>query len=253
MKKILQKILILLLLIITINCAPKTKSKYEGYNDQQLYDKALQAMEKKKWEQARELLKYLIENYYDSKLIMPAKLALADSYFKQGGIENYIVATQLYEEYLKFYPSSIQADYAQYQIGLCYFHQINKPGRDQTNTMKTITSFNKLIENYPRSAYIQSAQEYIIKAYKNLNNHYLTIAKFYLKKKKWEPALNRLEEIIKTSPKESITAEIYYYYAETLEKAGRKEDSKMYYLLLQEKYPRSKYAIQSRKKISQGS
>ncbi len=254
MKSIIKSIYIFIaitIIITLINCGSKQKKlKYEGYTDQQLYDKAMQYMEKKKWEQSRELLKYLMENFYDSQLLMSAKLAYADTFFKQGGMENYIISEQQYEEYIKLYPSSINADYAQFQIALCNYNQISKPGRDQINTYKTINAIKKLIENYPRSSYIQEAQKYLIKAYENLNNHQMKIIKFYLKRKKWEPAISRFEEILLTSPKESITAEIYYYYAETLQKVGRIEDSKIYYMLLQEKFPRSKFAILAKEKAA---
>lgn len=244
MKKLLITSIIIIIMLTIISCAAKRmKPKYEGYTDQQLYDKGIELMNKKKWDKARDLLKYLIENFYQSKLIMDAKLALADSYYKQGGIENYIVAVQQYEEFIKFYPSSVKADYAQFQIGICYYNQMNKPGRDQTNTYNSINALKKLIENYPRSSYIQAAKDYLIKAYINLNNHQLAIIRFYLKHKKWDATINRFEEMLNNSPKESITAEIYYYYAKTLQKVGRQEDSKIYSMLLIEKFPTSKYSI----------
>lgn len=250
MKKILLTSIIIIIMLTIISCAAKNKkSKYEGYTDQQLYDNAIELINKKKWDKARDLLKYLLDNFYQSKLIMDAKLALADSYYKQEGIENYIVAVQQYEEFIKLYPSSVKADYAQFQIGICYFNQIGKPGRDQTNTYNAIDAFKKLIENSPRSSFIQEAKDYLIKSYINLNNHQLAIIKFYLKYKKWDVAINRFEEILANSPKESITAETYYYYIKALQKIGRQEDSKIYSMLLLEKFPKSKYAIEVKGKM----
>ncbi len=237
---------IIIILLLLINCAGKEKlPKYVGFTDQQLYKKATDYLNKKKWEEAREVLRYLLENFTDSQLIMPAKLSLADSYYYQGGSENYAVAVSEYEDFIKLYPSSPKADYAQFQIGMSYFKQMQKPGRDQQNSIKAIEAFKKLIETYPRSSYSQEGYKNMILAYKNIIEHEFSIAKFYIKMKKYKPAMYRLKEIFKNYPEEAISEKVYYYYAESLKRLGLREESKKYYNLLVEKFPHGEFRMQA--------
>jgi outer membrane protein assembly factor BamD len=241
----LASVFLILLLFMSCSSMKHKESQYAGLTDQQIYDKAMQHIAKKKWTQARELLRYLMENFYDSQLMMPAKLAIADSYYNEKGMENYAIAIQEYQEYLKLYPSSPKADYAQYQIGLCYFKQINKPGRDQSATHKAVEAFKQLLEIYPRSSYAQDAQIQLIEGQKIINLHRFSIAHFYFKRKKYESALFRFKQIFENSPEEALLPEMYFYYAETLRKLGNNEESKKYFSLLVEKFPRNEYAIKA--------
>lgn len=242
----MKKLLIISIILFIISCAEKAKlPKYVGFTDQQLYKKAMEYFDKKKWNETREILRYLLENFIDSQLIMPAKLLLADSYFYQGGSENYAVAVSEYEDFIKLYPHSPKADYAQFQVGMCYFKQMQKPGRDQQNTLKAIDGFKKLIEIYPRSSYSQEGYKNMILAYKNLVEHEFSIAKFYLKMKRYKAAMFRLKEVFKNYPEEAISEKIYYYYAETLKKLGLREESKKYYNLLVEKFPQGQFKMQA--------
>ena len=244
-------LLLVSLLILCIGCAGTSKApKYQGLSDQQLYDRALSYFEKKKWEQGREIMRYMIENFYDSQLIMPAKLALADSYFNAKGIENYSVAVQQYEEYLKLYPSSPKADYAQYQIGMCHFKQMPKPGRDQNITIKAINAFKTLIETYPRSPFSQDGQNKMMNAYGYIIEHDFSIAKFYFKKKRYHPTESRLKEIFANYPVEAIPAKAFFYYAATLQKLGLNEISKKYYSLLLEKFPNSEFTLKAKEALA---
>src|SRR4030042_4581867 len=245
--KLISFVSIVLILMLFMSCSMKHKdSQYAGLTDQKIYDKALEKLSKKKWMQGRELLRYLLENFFDSQLAMPAKLAIADSYFNEKGMENYAIAIQEYQEYSKLYPSSPNADYAQFQIGMCYFKQINKPGRDQSAANKSVEAFKQLLETYPRSSYAQDAKTNMIEGQKNINLHRFSIAHFYFKRKKYEPALYRFNQIFANSPDEALLPEMYFYYAETLKKMGMNEESKKYFSLLVEKFPHNEYAIKAK-------
>jgi tol-pal system protein YbgF len=91
----------------------------------------------------------------------PQKLldgAMADYY---GG--QYDLAIMGLEGYIKAYPQSPQADYAQYHVGAAYFQQ----GKYD----KAIEAYNTVVKNYPKSSFIAEAYTNAGRSYKTLRQN----------------------------------------------------------------------------------
>ena len=73
---------------------------------------------------------------YAEKLARYRKLA--DTYFEEGGIANYVLAVSSYREFLTLYPQHPKSDYAQFRAAESYFKQRNSPDRDQTATEQAL-------------------------------------------------------------------------------------------------------------------
>src|SRR5271170_6099272 len=67
--------------------------------DKVLYDKSMAEIKRAHLIEARLSLQTLVNTYPDSEYLAKAKLAVADSYFKEGGTSN---MTQAIEEYKNF-------------------------------------------------------------------------------------------------------------------------------------------------------
>lgn len=75
-----------------------------------------------------------------------------DAYMKAYGLfssNNYIVAIEAFEAFIKGHPNSEYAGNAQYWIGECYYTQ-----RDYT---RALAAFTKVIENYPKGNKVPDA------------------------------------------------------------------------------------------------
>src|SRR5258707_4704438 len=72
--------------------------------DQFLYDQGQVALAKEKWLTAREYFKQLSETYVQSPLRPDAKLAVGDTYVREGGSANLVLAINQVREFLSFYP-----------------------------------------------------------------------------------------------------------------------------------------------------
>ena len=103
-------------------------------SDEVVWEAGQNAAAKQNWESARQHYKRIVDGFPQSRHGPDARLALGDSYFKEGGIGNYILAISAYRDFLTLYPSHPKSDYAQYQVGEGFFLQKSGADRDQTNT-----------------------------------------------------------------------------------------------------------------------
>ena len=118
-------------------------------------------MAKKDWESARQYFRRLIDAFPQSEHQPDARIALADSYFEEGGTGNYVLAVSSYREFLTLYPQHPKSDYAQFRAAESYFKQKNTPDRDQTATEQALEEYQRLLDVYPQSTCVEPARERI--------------------------------------------------------------------------------------------
>jgi len=70
-----------------------------GCTDKILYDRAIKDIKKGRHEVGRLTLQTLINTYPDSEYLADAKLAIADSYYKEGGSANLTQAIAAYKDF----------------------------------------------------------------------------------------------------------------------------------------------------------
>src|SRR5882757_8959975 len=103
--------------------------------DKQLYDKAINDIKHGRHEVGRLNLQTLINTYPDSEYLAKAKLAIADSYYKEGGTANLTQAIAGYKDFIVFFPFLPEAPYAQFRVGLAHFHLMGKADRDRQEAL----------------------------------------------------------------------------------------------------------------------
>ncbi len=155
--------LLLLLLVIAGGCRSRkgiSIDPSEKGSDKKMYENALKYMSKDP-EKSRLLFKEVAQLYPDSIYANKAKLGIGDSYFRERDSASLIMAAAEYQEYVNMYPYSPDAVYAKYQIAMCYYQQVRKPERDQTNTFTAIKSFEGVIQQYPGTPEADEAKKKI--------------------------------------------------------------------------------------------
>jgi hypothetical protein len=100
--------------------------------DKVLYDRAQADLKAGRYIEGRLALQTLINTYPDSEYLAKAKLAVADSYYKEGGTTNLTQSIQEYNDFRTFFPFLDEAAYAQMQIGLAHYKMMEKSDRDKT-------------------------------------------------------------------------------------------------------------------------
>src|SRR6202165_3636062 len=110
-----------LLLTLTVACTNK-KSANPLANvgskqpDKVLFDRAMDAMKHNRFDVARITLETMINTYPDSEYIARAKLAVADSWYAEGGSTALSQAEIQYKDFITFFPNMPEAAEAQLKL-----------------------------------------------------------------------------------------------------------------------------------------
>ena len=98
--------------------------------DKVLFDKAINDIEKGRYEVARLTLNTLINTYDSSEFLAKAKLAIADSWYREGGAHGLAQAEAEYKDFILFYPTMEEAAESQEKICEIHYQQMEKADRD---------------------------------------------------------------------------------------------------------------------------
>ena len=127
--------------------------------DKELYDKAMLAMKKGRFDVARLDLQTLLNTYPDSEYRMRAKLSVGDSWFKEGGTAALTQAEAEYNDFITFFPDAPEAAEAKMKVGDIYYQQMEKPDRDYTNAQEAEKAYRDMINMFPDSTLIPRAKQ----------------------------------------------------------------------------------------------
>jgi outer membrane protein assembly factor BamD len=193
----------------TVVIAPELAS-----SDEALY-KLGEATIKKDTEKGLLYLRQVIDSFPKSFYAQRAKLLIADAYYKKGDESSMILAAAEYREFIRAYPYSPSAAYAQYQVAMTFFKKMLKPGRDPSKTLQALAEFKKVLTDFPGSDQAKEAQDKIKECEERLAGHSAEIAISYFNRRGYRATISRLTEIMNQYPNYTGMDEVYFYLAES--------------------------------------
>ncbi len=221
-------------------------------SDQLIWEAGQKAFEKHHWENARQHFRRIIDAFPQSEFAPVARLHLADAHFGEGGPANYILAVSGYRDFVTLYPSHPKSDYAQFQTGESYFKQRNAPDRDQSATKQALVEFERLLDLYSNSAYVETAKQRIHGCRQSLAQAEYLAGHFYQRTRKaCRSAIPRYQGVLSDYPDYDQTDEVLYRLGECLASAARKAEALPHLQRLIESYPESARAEAARKLMQQ--
>jgi len=113
--------------------------------------------------------------------------------YRQG---NYDDAIGSAKRYLALYPSTDDAAYAQYIIGLSYYRQIKDVTQDQKEARQTVQTMQDLITRWPKSEYVTDANEKIRFATDQLAGKEMQIGRYYLERREYIASVKRFRNVV---------------------------------------------------------
>src|SRR6201996_7096914 len=84
--------------------------------DKVLFDKAIGDIEHGRYEVARLTLNTMINTYDTSEYLAKAKLAVADSWYREGGAHGLAQAEAEYKDFILFYPQMPESAESQWKV-----------------------------------------------------------------------------------------------------------------------------------------
>jgi outer membrane protein assembly factor BamD len=174
--------------------------------DKVLYDIAMADLDKGKYTVARLNLETLLNTYPDSEYLARAKMAIGDSWYRQGGAEGYAQAEAQYKDFITFFPAMKEASEAQLKIAEIHYKQLQKPDRDPTEAQAAESALRTFLTTYPTSPLKPQAVQMLRDTQEVLAERIFRIGQFYLERAQqgeqtdYRAAQSRLEEVINKYP-----------------------------------------------------
>lgn len=168
--------------------------------DRMLYDKALKATKKGHFDVARLDLQTLLNTYPDSQYQMKAKLAIADSWYREGGSAALTQAEQEYKDFITFFPNAPEAAEAQMRVGDIYFRQMDKPDRDYSKALHAQEEYRLMLQQFPDSTLVPQAKQRLREVQEVLATREAEIAAFYATHENWPATIARYQTVADTYP-----------------------------------------------------
>ncbi len=171
--------------------------------DKILYDKAVDATKRGHFDVARLDLQTLLNTYPDSQFQMRAKLAIADSWYKEGGTAALTQAESEYKDFITFFPNAPEAAEAQMRVGDIYFRQMDKPDRDYAKAVHAEEEYRLMLQQFPESTLVPQAKQRLREVQEVMATREADIAAFYATHNNWAATIARYQTVADTYPQYS--------------------------------------------------
>src|SRR6266550_7942015 len=185
--------------------------------DKVLFDRAMDAMKHNRFDVARLTLETMINTYPDSEYIARAKLAVADSWYAEGGGTALAQAEIEYKDFITFFPNMPEAAEAQLKVANIHYKQMEKPDRDYTHAKRAEDEYRQLIQQYPDSKLVPDAKQRLREVQEVLAEREFRIGRFYYLRESYIAGIARLKTLTDTYPLFSKSESALYLLGDSYE------------------------------------
>ena len=217
--------------------------------DKVLYERALNDLQHNRFELARLNMQTLINTYPDSEYLAKAKLAIADSYYKEGGTTGLTQAVAQYQDFITFFPFLDESSYAQMQIGMAHYRRMEKSDRDRSEALEAEAAMQTFVQKYPHTELTPKAEQRLREVQEVLADGDFRIASFYYLRRVDKAAAPRLLDLVNRYPLYSAADQANWLLASIYERNGRNDVASIYYARVAKEYPLSPLAAGAKSKL----
>jgi outer membrane protein assembly factor BamD len=218
--------------------------------DKILYERAMAEIQRGRYDVGRLTLQTMLNTYPDSEFLAKAKLAIADSYYKQGGVSGLTQAEAEYADFQTFFPTAPEAPEAQYRIGMAHFKLMGKADRDLTEARLAEAEFKEFLLKYPDSPVMPRVKGRLRQVQEVLAQGEFEVAKFYFEKGANRASKSRFEDIADNYPNFSEADSALWYLGQTLERLKQPNEAVPYYARILTDYPLSPRVAEAKGRLT---
>ena len=143
--------------------------------------------------------------------------------------------------FFKKYPNNPNISYAHYLLAMAYYNEIVDEKKDLEPLKNSKKQFEYIIKNYPNTEFSLDSKFKLDLINEMIASKEMYIARHYIQKKKWIPAINRLKFIVKEFEETIFIEEALHRLVEIYYKIGLEDESRKYAVLLGHNYPESEW------------
>ncbi len=217
---------IILVIFIFSSCSKKEEvsvvppDESESYK---IYKEALESMNQRNFF-------YAAQKFSEAEKILPliehsAKASLMSG-FCYYSINFYDESISTLQEFLRKYPADKNKAYASYLIVLSYYEQILDEEKDIGPLLISKSKIYEYIEKYPNTDYTLDLKFKLALIQNQLAAKEVFVAKYYIKTKKWIPAINRLKNVVENYDDTIFVEEALHRLVEIYYNLGLIEEAK---------------------------
>jgi outer membrane protein assembly factor BamD len=219
--------------------------------DKVLFDKAVHDLEHSRYEIARLTLQTLINTYDTSEYLAKAKLAIADSWFKEGGAHGLAQAEAEYKDFILFYPQMEESAEAQERVCDIHYKQMDKPDRDTNQALRAQEECRDLLTHFPNSKFVKETQQKLREIQEVLAENEFEVGEFYRTRGSFPAAANRLRDVSEQFPLFSRSDDALWDLADSYRRMGDRfeNDEVAAYSKIVKDYPLSAHADDAKDRL----
>lgn len=159
----------------------------------QLYNQGLANLNSGRLNEASKKFEAVDRQHPYSEYARKSMVMGAFTNYRQG---KYQEAINQGTRYVQLYPSSEDAAYAQYIVGLAYFRQIKDVTQDQKESRRAIEAMEEVVQRWPDSEYVEDAQAKIRFARDQLAGKEMQVGRYYLERREYIAAAKRFRYVV---------------------------------------------------------
>jgi outer membrane protein assembly factor BamD len=214
--------LLVVLLLFTAGCSWLKPQPTPILPAEELYQLGQSELEKKRYADAREQFRKVVERHPNSSYAPRARFLIGESYYREPDFDK---AIKEFEGFLAFYPRHQIADLVQFRLAMSYYDQIKPIEQEQAFAQKAMEQFKKLVKEYPESRYATDALAKLEVCRGRLAQKEVWVAAYYLNQGNPGGARQRLEKVIKDYPRAPVIPEALSLLADVNFSEGRDKDA----------------------------
>ena len=218
---------LLAVLLFTGFGIPFKKKKYETpiskdtlQPDKVLFDAAIKDIEKGGYETARVTLNTLINTYDTSEFLAKSKLAIADSWYREGGTHGLSQAEAEYKDFILFYPNMEESAESQFKVCSIHYKQMDKADRDIAQAQRAEDECRQVLVQFPSSRFAKQAEQQLRNVQEVIAQKEYLAGDFYHHKGSFPAAANRFAYLTQQYPMYSNADDALWQMADSYKRMG---------------------------------
>lgn len=161
------------------------------------YQKGVDKFEAGKYSDAAEIFETVTRVGRGTNFAQDAQYYLAESYFNQG---SYILAEAEYRRFITFYPRDSRRESVDFKKALSLYNQSPRYRLDQSATKRAIDEFQLFNSRYPNSEFVPQSADKINELREKLARKYFESAEFYSRTEQYKAATIYYDLVIDRYP-----------------------------------------------------
>ena len=238
-------VLLIIASIFLSNSCSKEKEKISIIEEESLEMQMIKAYNEGLKELERGDPIYASRKFNEAELLYPqsiwaprAALMAAYSYFSYLYYSDAVLEL---EKFLDKYKNHPRRDYAYYLLALSHYDQIIDETKDLNEILKAKKYFEIIIQKYPETEFAIDSEYKLELIQELLASKEMYLARYYVEREKWIPAINRFKKVIKDYDETIYVEEALHRLVELHYKIGLVNESKKYAVLLGYNYQSSEW------------